>query len=109
MAAESKPVWEQLPPEYAPFQVLAEAALTAWAPNSKCVVKPLSGGASGAAVFRLDWTAVPGVTYTVQSGTSLAGPWQDLGTVTPTTTAGTYNATLAAPVPPKSFFRLALK
>ncbi len=63
----------------------------------------------GGGVFRLEWTAVPGVTYTVQSSTALDGPWQDLAAVTATSTAGAYNAVIPAPQPLTTFFRLALK
>ncbi len=57
----------------------------------------------------LEWRAVAGLSYTVQSTADLAGTWSDLGTVTPTTTSGSYTATLATPAPEKIFFRLVLK
>lgn len=65
---------------------------------------PLAGD-----TFRVQWTAVPGVAYTVQSATTLDGLWQDLTVVIPSTAAGTYDAVLTAPLPPAVFFRLALK
>lgn len=54
MAVILTPTWEQLPPEYASFQALAEAALDAWIPDGRCILKPLSPGASGAVVLLLD-------------------------------------------------------
>ncbi len=61
---------------------------------------------TGPGAFHLEWAATAGVTYTIQSATALAGPWQTLGTVTPATTAGSYDATLLAPLPEKAFFRV---
>lgn len=87
------------------FEILAQTN-----PNNSADWLHLSSVSSvGGGVFRLEWTAVPGVPYTVQSAGTLAGPWQDLAAVTPTTTAGAYNAALTAPLPPATFFRLALK
>jgi hypothetical protein len=57
----------------------------------------------------LQWQAVAGVSYTVQSTADLSGTWTDLATVTPTSAVGTYNASLTAPLLEKTFFRLMLK
>jgi hypothetical protein len=54
MSISVTPPLEQLPPQYAEFKQLAEAALNLWAPDSQCILKPLGGGASGSAVFRID-------------------------------------------------------
>jgi hypothetical protein len=80
-------------------------------PGDSSSVLRLSGAGIGAAAgtFDLTWTAVPGITYTVQFSDSLNGPWQDLDTVTFSTTAGTYTATPPAPAPDKGFFRLIVK
>jgi hypothetical protein len=68
-------------------------------------VNPLAPGNK----FRLLWTAVPGVTYTVQySGDTSAG-WQDINVVTPATSLGAYDVVLTPPLPGKFFFRLAVK
>ena len=50
---------------------------------------------------------MPGVTCTIQFSPDLTA-WQDLGTVTPTTAAGTYDAVVPAPVPAKGYFRIKL-
>ncbi len=59
--------------------------------------------------FRLRWTAVPGVTYTVQTAVTPEGSWIDLTAVTPVNTAGTADIVLQDPQAATRFFRLALK
>jgi hypothetical protein len=64
---------------------------------------------AGAGAFHLQWTAVPGVTYTVQYATDTEGVWQDITVVSPATAAGSYDMTVPSPLPARAFFRLAVK
>jgi hypothetical protein len=65
---------------------------------------------SGNGKFHLQWKAVPGLTYAVQTALDTNGTWDEHATVTPSTTLGEYDVTLTLPLTtPKIFFRLAVK
>ncbi|MFC5453558.1 hypothetical protein [Prosthecobacter fluviatilis] len=47
--------WKALPPEFDALRDVGEMAVKSWAPNAAYTLKALSGGLSGAAVFRVDF------------------------------------------------------
>ncbi len=75
--------------------------------DARSVMRLSSVVPNGPGAWRLAWTSVAGITYTVQTSTTLTGPWQDLGTFTAAGTSATFDATPAAGS--ARFFRLAIK
>lgn len=89
----------------------ADELLAGTDPNDAASVLRLNTATPGfvAGTWALTWTAVPGILYTVQYTSNLDTAWLDLGTVTPDTTSGSFDAVIPPPAGPRAFFRLIIR